>query len=41
VALVIVLAGLTLASEWWHFSRAIDRFPPLRWIDRLGRVKEA
>lgn len=39
VALVVVLAGLTIASEWWSFSRAIDRLAPLRWIDRLGRVK--
>jgi hypothetical protein len=34
--LAIVLA-LTLASEWVSFSRVIDRVPPLRWVDRLGR----
>jgi hypothetical protein len=40
VALLAVLAGLTLASERWSFSSAIDRFAPLRWLDRLGRIEE-
>ncbi len=39
VALVVVLAGLTLASERWSFSSAIDRIAPLRWLDRLGRIR--
>jgi hypothetical protein len=39
VALLAVLAGLTLASERWSFSSAIERFAPLRWLDRLGRIE--
>jgi UDP-N-acetylmuramyl pentapeptide phosphotransferase/UDP-N-acetylglucosamine-1-phosphate transferase len=37
VVLVVVLA-LNLASEVVSYSRVIDRVPPLRWADRLGRV---
>ncbi len=33
-----VVVALTLASEAVSFSRVIDRVPPLRWADRLGRV---
>jgi UDP-GlcNAc:undecaprenyl-phosphate GlcNAc-1-phosphate transferase len=36
IVLVVVLA-LNLASELVSFSRVIDRVPPLRWFDRLGR----
>ncbi|MDQ3752334.1 MAG: hypothetical protein M3333_05540 [Actinomycetota bacterium] len=36
VAVVILLAG-NLASEKWSFSRAIDRTPWLKAVDRLGR----
>jgi UDP-GlcNAc:undecaprenyl-phosphate/decaprenyl-phosphate GlcNAc-1-phosphate transferase len=36
-ALGLVLA-LNLASEVVSFSRVIDRVPPLRWLDRLGRL---
>ncbi|MDX6224808.1 MAG: hypothetical protein QOE64_1184 [Frankiales bacterium] len=32
-----IVAALTLASEWVSFSRVIDRVPPLRWADQLGR----
>ncbi|MGH2812479.1 MAG: hypothetical protein ACRDI1_07175 [Actinomycetota bacterium] len=32
-----VLALFTLAAEIWSFSAAIERVPPLRWLDRLGR----
>jgi hypothetical protein len=32
-----IVAALTLASEWVSFSRVIDRVPPLRWADGLGR----
>ncbi|MBW3594416.1 MAG: hypothetical protein KY391_02470 [Actinobacteria bacterium] len=39
VAIAILLA-LNLASEKWSFSRAIDRVPPLRWLDGLGRKDE-
>lgn len=35
---LVVLLGLTLASERWSFSRGIDACRPLRWFDRLGRV---
>lgn len=31
------LAGLTLSSERWSFSRAIAATPPLAWADELGR----
>jgi UDP-GlcNAc:undecaprenyl-phosphate/decaprenyl-phosphate GlcNAc-1-phosphate transferase len=37
VVLAVVLA-LNLASEAVSFSRVIDRVPPLRWFDRLGRL---
>lgn len=35
-----VLLGLTLLSEVVSFSRVIDAVPPLRVLDRLGRVRE-
>lgn len=34
---VVVLLALNLASEWVSFSAVIDRAPPLRLLDRLGR----
>jgi UDP-N-acetylmuramyl pentapeptide phosphotransferase/UDP-N-acetylglucosamine-1-phosphate transferase len=34
---LVVLIALNLASELVSFSRVIDRVPPLRWFDRLGR----
>jgi UDP-N-acetylmuramyl pentapeptide phosphotransferase/UDP-N-acetylglucosamine-1-phosphate transferase len=34
---LVVLIALNLASELVSFSRVIDRVPPLRWLDRLGR----
>ncbi len=37
----IALIVLNLASELVSFSRVIDRVPPLRWLDRLGRNPEA
>ena len=37
VVLVVVLA-LNLLSERVSFSRVIDRTPPLRALDRLGRL---
>jgi UDP-N-acetylmuramyl pentapeptide phosphotransferase/UDP-N-acetylglucosamine-1-phosphate transferase len=34
---LVALIALNLASELVSFSRVIDRVPPLRWFDRLGR----
>jgi UDP-N-acetylmuramyl pentapeptide phosphotransferase/UDP-N-acetylglucosamine-1-phosphate transferase len=34
---LVVLIALNLASEVVSFSRMIERVPPLRWFDRLGR----
>jgi hypothetical protein len=33
-----VLLALNVAAELVSFSAVIDRVPPLRWLDRLGRV---
>jgi UDP-N-acetylmuramyl pentapeptide phosphotransferase/UDP-N-acetylglucosamine-1-phosphate transferase len=38
LAAVVVLALLTVASERWSFTSVIDRVPPLRFLDRLGRL---
>lgn len=38
VVLLVVLLGLTLASEAVSFTRFIDAVPPLRFIDRWGRM---
>lgn len=35
--LVALLLLLNVSSEVVSFSRVIDGFPPLRWLDRLGR----
>ena len=40
IAIAILLA-LNLASERWSFSAGIAKVPPLRWLDRLGRLQEA
>jgi UDP-N-acetylmuramyl pentapeptide phosphotransferase/UDP-N-acetylglucosamine-1-phosphate transferase len=37
VAVLTVIAGLTAASEVVSFTRVIERTPPLRWLDMLGR----
>lgn len=37
LVVLAVLVVLTAASERWSFSGAIDRFPPLRWLDRAGQ----
>lgn len=39
VALVIV-AAVTAYAEFRSLSQAVDRIPPLRWLDSLGRVNE-
>ena len=36
---LFVLIALNLASEFVSFSRVIERVPPLRWLDQLGRAK--
>ena len=35
---MLVLLALNVAAELVSFSAVIDRVPPLRWLDRLGRV---
>jgi UDP-GlcNAc:undecaprenyl-phosphate GlcNAc-1-phosphate transferase len=37
IAAAVVLAALNVASERWSFSALIERAPPLRALDRLGR----
>ncbi|MBK5221492.1 MAG: hypothetical protein JJE52_01170 [Acidimicrobiia bacterium] len=40
VAVLAVLVALNVASEKVSFSEVIDRTPPLRWLDQLGRAPE-
>jgi hypothetical protein len=37
VAVLAGIAGLTAASEFVSFTQVIERTPPLRWLDMLGR----
>jgi hypothetical protein len=37
IAVLAVITGLTAASEVVSFTRVIERTPPLRWLDMLGR----
>jgi hypothetical protein len=37
IAVLAAISGLTAASEVVSFTRVIDRTPPLRWLDMLGR----
>ena len=40
IAVMLVLLALNVAAELVSFSAVIDRVPPLRWLDRLGRVND-
>ena len=37
IALLAGIAALTVASEKVSFTKVIERTPPLRWLDMLGR----
>ena len=37
--MLAVVAALNLASEVVSFTKVIDRTPPLRYLDRLGRFE--
>ena len=37
VVLMVALIVLNVAAELVSFSRVIERVPPLRWLDHLGR----
>jgi UDP-N-acetylmuramyl pentapeptide phosphotransferase/UDP-N-acetylglucosamine-1-phosphate transferase len=39
VATMLVLLALNVAAEMVSFSHVIERVPPLRWFDGLGRVR--
>ncbi|MBI5232666.1 MAG: hypothetical protein HY876_10945 [Coriobacteriales bacterium] len=40
VAYFVLMLALNLLSERVSFSRVIEATPPLRWLDRLGRLPE-
>jgi UDP-GlcNAc:undecaprenyl-phosphate/decaprenyl-phosphate GlcNAc-1-phosphate transferase len=40
VTALVVLVLANVAAEIWSFSAVIDRVPPIRWLDRLGRPAE-
>jgi UDP-N-acetylmuramyl pentapeptide phosphotransferase/UDP-N-acetylglucosamine-1-phosphate transferase len=39
LAIMLTLLALNITAELVSFSRVIDAVPPLRWFDRLGRVR--
>lgn len=39
-SILMAVVAVTLLSEVVSYSRIIDRVPPLRWADRLGRLPE-
>lgn len=41
IGYTLVLLGLNAASERVSLSAVIERTPPLRWLDRLGRLPES
>jgi len=41
VALLAGIVALTVASEKVSFTKVIERTPPLRWLDMLGRRRQA
>jgi hypothetical protein len=41
VLAALATIGLNVVAETISFSRAIDSVPALRWLDRLGRRREA
>jgi hypothetical protein len=41
IVAALIVIGLNLLAETVTFSRTIEAIPPLRWLDRLGRLPEA
>jgi hypothetical protein len=39
ISALAVLVVANVAAELWSFSTIIERVPPLRWLDQLGRRK--
>lgn len=41
ITVMLLLLAFNIAAELVSFSALIDAVPPLRWIDRLGRARDA